>query len=115
MSETTVATIREIGDTTTDNVSLRDTVEKAASVLSLQRRDATQHEESQPFIIPVTKTLYISTTHIVEWLEIFVSNLGPGFNPRENIQVLPRRQEKQGATCYNYFNSKTTTSHHNNI
>ena len=36
MPETTVAAVREIGDITTDSVSLRDPVEKAASVLRLQ-------------------------------------------------------------------------------
>ena len=36
---------------------------------------------------------------------LFFVTLRPGFEPRENIQILTRGQGIEGATCANYLNS----------
>ena len=62
-------------------------------------------ESSRPTLTDDTTESNTDTSMSSSSYTLFFVTLRPGFEPRENIQILTRGQGIEGATCANYLNS----------
>ena len=62
-------------------------------------------ESSRPILKDDTTESNTDTSMSSSGYTLFFVTLRPGFEPRENIQILTRGQGIEGATCANYLNS----------